>query len=375
VRWRWWKRSARLWDVRTGRQLWTAQAAGEKLPARAVAFAPDGKSLASVHGSPNVHRWDAASGKPLGGWSAPKYKLSSVLFSVDGRVVAAAGDDGAVYLWDTTTGKLLDQVERARKRWDPHLGGTVIALSPDGRTLATASISGPIQMWEIASGEAVLSFDPPCNPIDALAFSPDGRSLAAGGDGDFTILVWDLTGQAGNERPTPTGPAQRQLEHLWDDLGDADASRAYRARWRFVAAADQAVAFLGHRLPPIPSADARQIARLIADLESEEFAVREKASRELEKLHEVAEPALREALAGRPGPEAHRRVRELLDQLAPSSGGRLRELRAVAVLESLSTPEARALLRALANGAPEALLTQAAKASLLRLDRRIPINP
>ena len=88
-----------------------------------------------------------------------------------------------------------------------------------------------------------------------------------------------------------------------------------------------------------------------------------------------AEPALRKALDGQPSPEVRRRVRQLLNKLAAvPSGERLRALRALEALEQIGTPPAREALEALARGAPEARLTQEAKASLERVARR-PADP
>ena len=114
------------------------------------------------------------------------------------------------------------------------------------------------------------------------------------------------------------------------------------------------------------------MARLIAELDDDNFEVREKAATELEKLGGAALPALREALDGRPSPESRRRIEQLIEKQEPrdwaSSGERLRAWRALEVLERAGTPEARRMLQALADGAPGAWLTQDAKSALNRLD-------
>jgi hypothetical protein len=110
---------------------------------------------------------------------------------------------------------------------------------------------------------------------------------------------------------------------------------------------------------------------LIADLDSDRFAVRQRASGELEQLGELAGPAMHRALAGEPSPEARRRLRRLVQKLGGpiTSPEMLRLLRAVEVLEKVGTAEARKVLQALADGAPQATLTREAKAALLRLQR------
>jgi uncharacterized membrane protein YphA (DoxX/SURF4 family) len=155
---------------------------------------------------------------------------------------------------------------------------------------------------------------------------------------------------------------------LWARLEAQDASRADEAIRALAASPRQAVALLRREVRPATPADPRRVARLIAGLDSEEFTSRESAARELEGLGELAEPALRKALAGRPTLEVRRRVERLLDRLVvPPSGDALRALRAVEVLEMVGTEEARRVLREAARGAPEARLTREAKASLGRL--------
>ena len=117
--------------------------------------------------------------------------------------------------------------------------------------------------------------------------------------------------------------------------------------------------------------------QLIADLDSAQFAVREEASRELEKLGEPVEPALRQALRSRPTLETRRRLERLLEKLdAPVPPVEtLRALRAVEVLEHIGTAEARRVVQDLARGAAGAGLTEEAAAAVQRMARSQGIRP
>ena len=114
------------------------------------------------------------------------------------------------------------------------------------------------------------------------------------------------------------------------------------------------------------------MARLLANLDSAEFAVRESATRELEKLGETALPGLHKALANQPSLEVRRRIEQILTRL-PTIDVRL--LRAVEVLEHIGSREARHVLQALADGMPGVRLTEEAKASLKRVDKRSDLRP
>src|SRR5262249_23559723 len=119
------------------------------------------------------------------------------------------------------------------------------------------------------------------------------------------------------------------------------------------------------------------VAQWIAELDSDTFAVREKANEELEKLGDAVAGELRQALRSPPSLEARRRLEALLDKVqgALVAGERLRSVRAVETLEQIGTPEARQLLESLAKGAPGARLTQEATESFQRLKSRAGTSP
>jgi hypothetical protein len=208
--------------------------------------------------------------------------------------------------------------------------------------------------------------------VAALAFAPDGQTLASGSR-DTTGLIWDVKDLATGARPATA----IDVEARWKDLLGDDAAKAFDALCVLSTVPGQTVPFLKDHVQPSIPGDAAKVRRLIADMDSEQFEVRQKASAELEKIGEAATPLLREALAGQPSLEARKRIEELLAKaiaVAPR-GEVLRSLRAVEVLETIGTPEARQVLERLARGVPEARLTQEAKASLERLAKRSAARP
>jgi hypothetical protein len=137
------------------------------------------------------------------------------------------------------------------------------------------------------------------------------------------------------------------------------------------------VSLLKERLHAATAPDPQRVARLISQLDSEQFTAREEAMQALEQLAELATPALRQALKDRPAAEVRRRLERLLEKLEPplTVPELLRQLRALEVLEHIATPEARQLLQTVAKGVPEARLTQQAKASLERLATHAAARP
>jgi hypothetical protein len=158
----------------------------------------------------------------------------------------------------------------------------------------------------------------------------------------------------------------------WTDLASADAAAAYRAVGVLAATPGRSLPLLRQRLRPALASDVRQIERWVTELDSDHFAERERATRELARQGDRAEEGLRRFLAGRPSLEARRRAEDLLDRLRGplTDSERLRRLRAVEALEHIGTAEARRLLQALSEGAPASRLTREAKAALERLTRR-----
>jgi len=217
-----------------------------------------------------------------------------------------------------------------------------------------------VRTWEVATGKKRLEFRGHRGQVKMLAFAPDGRSLATGSE-DTSVLLWDLTGDSRGGFLT-----DRELTALWTDLESDDAARAFRAMSRLSRAPAQGVPFLRERLRPVRAPDEDRVARLLRDLESEQYAVREKATQGLQQLGESAEPALRKAIADRPTAELRKRVELLLENI---DAGRLGPLRCIEMLEHLATPETVAELSRLAGGMPEAWLTRQAKESLARLSR------
>jgi hypothetical protein len=268
-------------------------------------------------------------------------------------------------LWEVTTAAELLAL--------PTVTNSRVAFSPDGRMMAMSAPSQEILLWDLRRGKELRRIKGFDADVASLAFSPDSRLLVSGLS-DSTLLAWGVADiqTAGKPNILDAGGAAQ----AWADLG-ADARKAFAARAALVDSPEKAVPLLKKHLVPVQSADAQRLRQLLADLDSNRFAMREEARKRLEEMGELATETLQRALADKPSPEAHGRMEALIEKLRgpvtlPEA---LRPLRGVAVAEDIATPEARQILEKLAKGAPEARLTQAAKASLERLARRQAASP
>jgi RNA polymerase sigma factor (sigma-70 family) len=324
-----------------------------------TAFSPDGRYLATAGRSLAV--WDRATWKRLRvfGEDGNKDRFDSVAFSPDGRRLVTAQHDKGLRLWDAATGEQVWQGTRMEKDRE---GGPCfdVAFSPDGRTLATAEIDGRAHLWEAATGQEVYQLaGRQDGGITGVAFAGGPRRLVSQ-CADGTVIVWDLTRHVLAQRKGGAAPSGGELRPLCDELASADAARAYRAVHLLTAAPEGAVRLLEERLRP----DLGRVKGLLKDLDSETFAVRQRAVDGLRDLGFATAGELRHALAGSHSAEFRRQARELLAPIPNSARG---QLLAVAVLEYIDNRQSRRLLEALAGGEPGAELTIEAKAALGRL--------
>jgi hypothetical protein len=299
-------------------------------------------------------------------------RFEAVAFSPDGRLVAAGAKEGEVRLIDVASGQTVRALkEHANAAYRSSLiyrDGRTVAFSPDGRMVAWGSWQ-VVQVWEVATGQERLAFEAHRGEVMSVAFFPDGRRLATGSP-DTTALVWDLASCAFDGSGPPAKVKEDEWAGLWADLSGDDGHKAYRALWRAAAVPDEALPRLRSRVKAVPAPDRDRLARLVKDLDAEEFAVREKATDELAKLGGAAEAALRAALAGQPSAEVKQRVGSLLDKLRSAGPEKVRDSRAVELLEHLGTAEAKDFLKELAGGAGGAWLTEEAKAAVRRQELR-----
>ena len=160
---------------------------------------------------------------------------------------------------------------------------------------------------------------------------------------------------------------------MWAALAGLEAQPAYAAIADLAAAPDRAVPLLRRELKPAPAppTDA-ELDRAFAGLDSDDFDTREKESSRLAEWGELAVPGVRKRLDKTESAEVRRRALDFLSQFDPATlkPDRLRQLRAVELLEGIGTPAAADVRSELAKGAAEAPLTREAVAALERLRHR-----
>jgi RNA polymerase sigma factor (sigma-70 family) len=387
--------TVRVWDVAAGKELRSFRVARQNEKARShhvwsASLAPDGATLAVTYqradntrallGAYSVRLYDVATGAERHNLPGHMHYVSAPAFSPDSKRVVTASPalspflqqqlkrpPNQVFVWDVATGKRVAALPDGLP-----FGAVVAAFSPDGRTVALArgddlggaaqplADAGTVRLYETATWTVRAELRSGQGQVTALAFTPGGRLLTGGFD--TTVLAWDV-------RP-PRVATSVSLESAWNDLGAREAGKSFKSEGRFLAAPAQTVKLFAERVKPARALEPRRVQRLLSDLGSDVFAVREAASKALSGMDEQLIPYLEATLKREKSLEVLLRVKRALEdkQSAGITSEQLRQVRAVMVLERIGDGASRNLLRRWAGGPVGARLTMDASLALKRLE-------
>jgi WD40 repeat protein len=224
--------TVRLWDAQTGGPTATLSTPGDAAAVIKVAFSPDGTTLAASDAGGSIRLWDLATGQVVRTLAADRSgPVTDIAFTPDGATLAAASEDGPVRLWPLAGGE--PTMIRA-----PNVRIIRLAVSPDGGSVVTGGQrvdqqgeQNTIGIWDTATLASTQTLAAFTGPILSVAFSPDGRTFAAGGD-DGRVYLWEK-GSAAPQKELVLSTSSR-----WKGISDLAFSPD--GRWLAAAGLDRA---------------------------------------------------------------------------------------------------------------------------------------
>lgn len=206
----------RIWDIEKGQLIGEPLIGHTNMPVK-FAFNPDNTILASMSVDGSTFLWDILDGRTISGpffgpagsaEYAYSYEYSSILFSPDGNylVFGKHGVDSEISLWNLSGGKQVSNPFEQHFRWL-----TSLAFSPDGKILASGG-EGGIMLWDISTGLPIGDrFGDHPTWVSSVVFSPDGKTLASAGGGIIRFLDASSRKPVGNELPAFSDKIRRLI--------------------------------------------------------------------------------------------------------------------------------------------------------------------
>jgi WD40 repeat protein len=208
--------TVRLWNVSTGKVVATLK--GHAGAVWAVTFSPDGKTLVAGSGllnqrgtqyvSGEIKVWDVARRANVATFKDHRRMVNCLAFRPGGKLLASASDDGTARLWSVTGQQLKGHqmvydaaadARKLRRRFPDAVTSAV--FSPDGKLLAFDRNDQVVVLWDVDAGREKATLAGHRDFVRRLLFGPDGKTLASAGDEG--IKLWDVG--AGKEICTLTG--------------------------------------------------------------------------------------------------------------------------------------------------------------------------
>jgi WD40 repeat protein len=278
-----------LWDVTTRKVRWKVS---QPEPVRALAWAPDGKALVATVG-PTIVLIDPGLGNSRGVVGRHGKGISCLALTTDGLTLATGGDDGSIKLWDVASRK-------GRRTIGANRGSVYsVCFAPDGKRLVSTGAT-EARLWEPGTGKALRTWTHDGFLVRSAVFTPDGKGIVTGG-WDGSARLWDA--QTGEQRGHFSG------------LGGLDGVLIHAGTHTLALWGHSRIALFDLDLRPPDAAMRRRIAGLLERLDDDDYRTRESASEALQRLGWVAAAVLRKEAKESKSAEVRIRSRTVLAAL------------------------------------------------------------
>ena len=229
----------RIWDAGTDRELRVLEGPGS--PTLRTAFSPDARYLATASSDGIARLWDIGTGRLLRSLEVERDhpdEVTDVAFSPDGRMLATTSQEGTSRIWDVETGWHL-KVMKGQDLFDT----IRVAFSPDGSMIATGHgnaiqtrvsfrYSGSARIWDVAAGRLQKVLAKRSRDVRAVAISPGGRMIATGYGRTIPAATGHLSSGSVLIRDSDAGGRELELGGNWNSV----TSVAFSSDGRMLAA-------------------------------------------------------------------------------------------------------------------------------------------
>jgi WD40 repeat protein len=171
-------------EKKTGGGLLPSELRGHTGVVHHVAFSPDGSMLATASFDKTIKIWDAETGKELNTLKGHTDHVYCVAFSSDSTMLASGSRDKSIRVWNVRDGKLLKELKGHTESVD------TVAFNPNGKVLASGSVDKSVRLWNIVTGTEIAKLGEHSDGVNWLAWGPHGLTLASAGN-DGIIKIWD----------------------------------------------------------------------------------------------------------------------------------------------------------------------------------------
>jgi serine/threonine protein kinase len=211
-------KTVRVWNADDGNTVFIYQKHTDFV--RSVAWSPDGKRIASSSDDKTAQVWNASDGGNGFSYSGHTDTVNMVVWSPDGKRIASASRDKTVQVWNMNDGGNVFT-------YSGHSSGVrSVAWSPDGKRIASASFDRTVQVWDAGDGSNPFTYRGHTSLVWSVAWSPDGKHIASSsGSEDKTVQVWDASN--GSNVFTYSGHTDTVESIAWSPDGKRIASSSH----------------------------------------------------------------------------------------------------------------------------------------------------
>lgn len=363
--------SIHWWQLADGKYLGKVPAAS----ARRVSFSPDAKQLRAIVGD-DLLTWNLSDQAPagketvrkpviMGGFMPPNVTIktldsdadsygdySATLWVMQGQPAYRRGL--VVTVVETDTNRQATEVTISSNE---KAASGAMAMSPNGRYVAVGSWNekGRLASWDVATMMDCGDYKGHNVPVTAVRFTPDGKYLVSG-DVEGIIYVWTV-------RKAPQGSVS--FENCWSMLVMDQPNNTFRALIQLSEGGDDIVRSLGDHLRPKVETDMNEFKKIIAELDSDTFAVRKAAREKLAPKAQALWPLLQDTMAEASSTEVRNALETLLSTVERSTA--TQERFGVQALERINSDLSRETLRRLATLSEETQLGKLSRAAVAKM--------